>query len=185
MRLNGYIGYATCENDDCSKNFWSTKPVYRHVNADADGTVIEDFENYNFNRVKCKYCKTEFTYEMPLVVYNLKKGYFVFTGQNIIRDDRLPRLFEILGVENFKIYHVPYYAFAVEVVNVYKYNLDYDTICDIKNKELNASKLDIKREYIIFNRFENDTLYYHHLNYLNVIEKTYEIKYEIEGAHNK
>ena len=51
-------------------------------------------------------------------------------------------------------------------------------VVDIKNEKLDALKYDIKKEYIIFNKYENGVLYYHHLNYLNEIQNTYEIKYE-------
>ncbi len=176
MKLNGYIGYAICE--ECEKVFPLKKPVYRYVNAGAKGTVIEDFESYKFNRVKCKFCKAEFNYEMPLVIYNPKDNYIVFTGDNTSREDRLTRLLEILGLNDFKIYRVPYYAFAVEVINAQKAGLDYNFVVDIKNRELDALKYDIKKEYIIFNKYENGVLYYHHLNYLNEVKNTYEIKYD-------
>ena len=178
MKLNKYIGHAICENERCSKLFPIDKNLVAHLDMKTTGPVTDAFENYSFNRVKCKYCKTSFTYEFPIIVYDIKNQYAVFAQNAFGRQDRLSRVLQITGCENLKIYRVPYYAFAVEVTRAYKYGVDYEKICEIKNNMLNADKFDIRNEYIIFYKYQDGILYYHHLNYLNQIMHTYKINYE-------
>lgn len=179
MKLNRYVGYAVCENTGCNKTFPIDKNLVAHLNINGIGPVSKAFEDYSFNRIKCKYCNTAFTFEFPLIVYDMQKQYVVFAQNPFGRSDRLPRLLEITGCENLKIYRVPYYAFAVEVTRTYKYGVDYEKICEIKNKMLSADKLDIRSEYIIFYKYEDGIIFYHHLNYLNKVIHTYKINYEL------
>ncbi len=177
-----YANCAICEV--CDKTFQSSKIIYTCVNTDAKGAVFNDFDSFMLNRIQCKYCRSYFTYEIPMFVYSLNKGYGIFTVSCNFNSAKIQRILEYTGNKNMQIYHVPFYAFAVEIERIYKYNLDYNYVTDVKNKLFNADKLNIAEEFILFDSVNNNKLLFKRYDFLYNVKDEYEANYTLQGEKN-
>lgn len=168
-----------CEN--CHELFRDHIVITNIVDMDKDDTISKSVLTDLFNRVICPYCKTEFTYETPVLLFSFKMKVAILTMHSEITTNtgNFPLLVKFAKANEWKFRLCDFFCTASEKMRIFK-----DGLCDasielIKNshfKEYAHMKLD--EEYIAYDYSDSEFLYFSKRNdFDNVLEKM-KIPYE-------
>lgn len=174
---------AICQ--ECEKRFDISERFSTVVNLDIEGFEKERFLDGSLNRIICPFCKKEFTYEIPMIVFSLKLKFACLVipnlnSQNIIGIKNPP--YHILP-DNFRYRLVHYQIEALEKYKIFSLGLDDFQIEQIKLKKFSDDEaMPFDEKNIVFDSFNNGIFNFKQVDYNNNILNTYSFEYDLPKA---
>lgn len=165
---------------ECEKYFSLAERFCTVVNLDINGFEKDKFEDGSLNRVCCPFCNTEFTFELPMIVFsmNMKFACLIEPNINITGINSLKAPPHILLPEGFKFRCVRYLEEAREKVRILKRGLDDVFIEYIKLISFNDEvALPFDERNIVFSSKNEDTYKFTQIDYNNKILQEFTIEF--------
>ena len=172
---------AICQ--ECDKSFAISDRFCTVVNLDTEGFEKDEFIQGKLNRITCPHCNTEFTYEIPMIVFSLRMKFACLCMPNLESTD-ISRLKEppyLLLPEDFIYKIVRYQIEAKEKYDIIKCGCDDRIIEYIKLVSFDDdTALPFDERNIIFVSKEGDKYIFNQTDYNNKVLQSYEIKFNQE-----
>ncbi len=169
----------TCENDKCKKHFYDYIFLKSIINFDEGGKDAKAILNGGtINRVTCPYCKCNFTYETPLLLFSQNhKIYAASTfDDDFIYTSNCENALKIAKSDDLNLRITDYAFEAAEKIRLAYFGIDDAKIEIFKLITFPKCKdMDKAFEYMVFDRVENDFLIFSHRDYTDKILKSFEI----------
>lgn len=168
--------YIICE--ECYRLFFSYVNIACIIDADSYVSYARSIKTGRLNRVRCPYCKSEFTFETMVYMYSVKHSMAVIAGCNAdpISTSRMPHLFKMLGMSDYRFRVVPYASCAAEKIRIAAEGLDDLKVELFKFRIFdNYKSMDPCDEYITFERVEGDFIIFTHREFKDNILAEYQI----------
>lgn len=165
---------AICQ--ECEKRFDISERFTTVVNLDIEGFEKNKFLNGSLNRTVCPFCKKEFTYEIPMIVFSLKLKFACLVmpnlnSQNIVELKNPP--YHILP-DNFCYRLVRYQIEALEKYRIFSLGLDDLQIEQFKLKNFSDDEaMPFDEKNIIFDSYNDRIIKFNQVDYNNDILNTY------------
>lgn len=168
--------YIICE--ECYKVFFSYARIACIIDADSYDSYSQSVKTGLINRIVCSACKSEFTFETPLLIYSLRHRIAVVAAfsEDPPYNSRLPFAFKAAGAGNINLRIAPYASSAAEKIRIVSNGLD-----DIKTELFKVNEfacykdMDESDEYITFERTENNNLIFTHRDFKDIVLKEFSI----------
>lgn len=178
--MPSYVRSFNAICNECDKHFAISDRFCAVVNLDIDGFENEGFINGSLNRISCPHCLTEFTYEIPMIVFSLKMNFACLCIPNLDSIDitgiKEPAHLLLPGDFTFRI--VRYQVEAKEKYDIIKSGCDDRVIEYIKLLSFGDSlALPFDERNIVFVSKNEDIYKFNQLDCKNNILKSYEIEF--------
>lgn len=166
---------------ECGKLFSLAERFCTVVNLDTEGFEKDKFEDGSLNRVSCAFCSTEFTFELPMIVFSLNMKFACLIDPNIdatgIKSVKAPPY--ILLPEGFTFRCVRYLEEAREKVRILQSGLDdvfieYIKLIGFKDEDA----LPFDERNIVFNSKNEDIYKFTQIDYNNEVLQEFTIEYK-------
>lgn len=165
---------------ECEKPFSLAERFCTVVNLDTKGFEKDKFEDGSLNRVCCPYCNTEFTFELPMIVFSPNMKFACLVDPNIdikgIYSIKNPP--HILLNNDFTFRCVRYLEEAREKVYILNSGLD-DVLIEyiklISFKDEDALPFD-ERNIVFDGKFEN-TYNFRQIDYNNKVLQNFSVEF--------
>ena len=72
---------AICQS--CDKRFKIKETYARVINLDTEGFEKDRFVNETLNKVTCPFCKSRFTFEIPMIVFSMRMKFAYLVEPNL------------------------------------------------------------------------------------------------------
>lgn len=171
-RIDDYM--IQCEV--CEKLFPMSVDFEEIIDADEYTDIAKGVEDGLINRINCRLCGSEFTFENPILIYSWSAKMYVTANfpENAYSVKSLENILRISGAQDISLRKTQYAIEACEKIHISKSGL-----CDAKVELFKLLKfpdykdMDIIEETIIFDRIENDQLVFSHRNFTDEILNVY------------
>lgn len=169
---------AICQS--CDRRFKIKETYSRVVNLDTEGFEKERFVNETLNKVSCPFCKSRFTFEIPMIVFSMsmKFAYLVepnLTCQNLITIKAPPH---IILPHDFEFRVVRYLAEAKEKYDIHISGLNDASVEYIKLTSFDDSMaMPFDERNIIFMSHADGVYTFKQVDYNDNILNTYSIEF--------
>ena len=172
---------------ECEKQFSMAERFCTVVNLDTKGFEKDKFEDGSLNRVCCPYCNTEFTFELPMIVFSLNMKFACLIDPNldvgVAHSTKAPPY--ILLPEGFIFRCVRYLEEAREKVRILNSGLEdvfIEYIKLISFKDEDALPFDERN--IIFDSKDGDTYRFTQIDYNNRVLREFKIEFKDNDIPN-
>ena len=107
-----------CQN--CNLPFKFQKILINCINFDNVNNLYDDLLSFKLNEVTCPYCKSTFTYEIPMIIISFKYRFIIKINPSVYENPKISpappfRLFN----DNFKYREVAYQIEGVEKARIF------------------------------------------------------------------
>ena len=177
--MPSYVRSFNAICNECDKRFEISHRFCAVVNLDIDGFEKEGFTSGELNRIFCPHCSTEFTYEIPMIVFSLSMKFACLCIPNLESIDtaRIKEPPHLLLPDNFVFRIVRYQVEAKEKYDITASGCDDRVIEYIKLISFDDSlALPFDERNIVFVSKNGDTYKFNQLDYNNTIIKSYDIE---------
>lgn len=159
-----------CEN--CFKYFVSYTIIHTNIDADSRDDISKNAYTGIINRIRCPYCGTEFTYEIPLFVHSYLDKFIIASmyDDTYVNVASFPTAVKIAGISDWRFRRTEFTMDCSEKIRIFKSGLDDGKIELIKLKlfpEYANMKLD--DEYITFDKSDGEYLFFSHRDFTDRI----------------
>ena len=168
-----------CER--CNKIFFRYAEICNLFDADSESDS-SPLINGNINRIVCRYCKTEFTFETPVVVYSYIHKYFIFADCNIyhVPARKFSLSTSISGAKDWKFRVVAFAADASEKVRIFRDGLNDAAIELIKLKHIKEYRtLILEDEYITYEEITEKGIHFTKRDDCDKVLKNYYLPFSL------
>jgi len=166
---------------ECTNHFSMAERFCTVVNLDTSGFEKDKFIDGSLNRISCPLCNTEFTFEIPMIVFSLNMKFACFIDPGI--DNNSNNLVKappyILLPKDFTFRCVRYLEEAREKERILKSGLD-DVLVEyiklISFKDEDALPFDERN--IVFDSKDKNTYKFTQIDYNNQILQKFSIEFK-------
>ena len=160
--------------EECDTYFFKYAFVQNEFDADADPSCMSGL----INRITCPSCKTEFTFETPILMYSHTNRFLLcssFKNEQILNITSLKRALEITKCDKWRLRRCTYAMDAAEKARIFVLSLDDGKIELLKLKFFDDYKdMDLSDNYITFENITDDRLVFTYRDYKdNILETRY------------
>lgn len=169
------IAVYNCICQNCNKMFPVNSYMTNVLDMDSEDEKLCSFLSGTLNNTTCPHCSSSFTYEIPMLVYSMKKKYAikVSPAQNE-KDFTEQRPPHFLFPYEFKYREVSFQIEAVEKARIFDAGLDDKIIEYIKFTSFgDEDALPFDEVNIIFDHKNNDDYHFVKINSDNQILNKY------------
>lgn len=155
-----------CQN--CNLPFKFQKVLTNSINFDDNNKLLEKLLSFKLNEVTCPYCKSTFTYEIPMIIISFKYKFIIKVNPSVYtnRKTSLPPPFRLLD-NDFKYREVAYQIEGVEKARIFSdgYNdifIEWFKLCVFSDEdampfdEVNLIYTHSDSKYFYFEKFNSD-----------------------------
>ncbi len=152
--------------------------IVTYIDADDDTPDSMNAQSGIINRVRCPYCNTEFTYEIPLFIYSQANRYAIASAfdDEYVNVHSFELASKISGMSNWKLRRCTFTMNSAEKLRIFKSGLD-----DGKTELLklytfeNYRNMKLADEYIVFDCFDGDNLFFSHRDFTDAVLNKYKV----------
>lgn len=176
--MSGFItdNRIVCEN--CYKLYVGFNHIATYIDADSDTPDSRNIINGIINRVKCPYCNTEFTYEIPLFVFSQADCYAIASAfdDEYIDIHSFELASHISGMSNWKLRRCDFTMNSAEKLRIFRSGLDDAKIELLKLLMFDKYKnMELTEEYIVLDSFDGNNLLFSHRDFTDAVLNRYEV----------
>lgn len=161
--MANFITYCICQK--CGVRFNVIEDIFHSVVLKPDTENYNNFFEGKFNLVYCKKCKSHFTFETKLVVYDKYNKLAIFVDPDDVETDEIP---DILIQDGFSYRKVTYQIEAIEKENIFRdglsdFDVEYIKLLSFTDNE--ATPFD--RKNVVYQSSHDNIYTFHIVDYLN------------------
>lgn len=176
--MPSYIRSFNARCQECEKAFSIAQRFCTVVNLDIEGFEKDGFEDGSLNRITCPLCNTEFTYEIPMIVFSYEMR-FACLVEPCARNSLVKEPPHIILPDGFMFRRVSYLAEAMEKYRIFKSGCDdcvieYIKLLSFKDEEA----LPFDEKNIVFENKNADEYEFSQLDYNNRVLNKYKITFK-------
>lgn len=169
-------GCIRCEN--CNKFFNRYVFLKSIIDTDSYEEASREAVCGVINRVTCPYCKTEFTYESPLMLHSYSNKIIAVAATNdeLFNAFKLSLALKISGACDWSLRRCEFARDAAEKIRIFTYGLNDAAIELMKLRYIPGyAELDLFDEYIVFDKITETDFVFTLRDYTDKITRTYSI----------
>lgn len=170
---------AICQS--CDKRFKIKERFSAVINLDIAGFERDGFLTGKLNRLKCPICGSEFTYEIPMIVFSMKKKFAILIEPNLTRGnlDKIKNPPHVILPDDFEFRAVRYLTEAKEKYDIYSYSLDDTVIEYIKLQSFSDDMaMPFNERNMVFVSYDDGIYTFYQVDYNDNILNTYHVEFE-------
>jgi len=181
--MSSYVNTSDAVCQECEKRFNINLRFSSVINLDIDGFEKDGFLNGSLNRIKCPFCNTEFTFEIPLVIFSVKNkfAYLVCPNLNNTNEKFIKNTLHLFLPNDFKFRLVRYLIEAKEKYDIHvnlcdDIIIEYIKLCVFSDEEA----MPFDKRNIVFKAKNNNEYIFEQIDYNDKVLNTYKINFNNE-----
>jgi len=179
--MSTYIPENGIHCERCHEIFYRYTYITDVIDADRKDKLSSDALKGNVNRVECPFCKTEFTYEGPLLLFSNTACAAALSACKFAPTEvgNFNLALKMSKATHWKLRKCIFAMFNCEKMRIFKSNLCDGKIEILKYMYFKEYRdMDFRDYYIVFQKHENNTLYFTKNDDVDNVLKEYTIDFE-------
>lgn len=161
--------------EDCYYFSYINVKLLQVIDAEGYGKYAESAKSGLINRVRCRHCGAEFTYELPLLLYSMSHNIAAYAccDEPPPENTRFRYAMQLVGMGDINLRYVRFASEAAEKIRIAMDGFDDLKMELFKFKEFpEYEKMDVSDEYITYERVEDNNLVFTRRNFKEDLLKT-------------
>ncbi len=152
--------------------------IVTYIDVDNDTPDSKNAHSGIINRVRCPYCNTEFTYEIPLFIYSQADNYAIASAfdDEYVNVHSFELASQISGMSKWKLRRCAFTMNSAEKLRIFRSGLDDGKTELLKLYTFEKYRhMNLTDEYIVFDSFDGDNLFFSHRDFTDAVLNNFKV----------